>query len=309
MIINYRHCSPSEGRDEVYNVPIFRYRYLYEIPWKRLSSNLGAAVRIIIQESPSTLPLDVLYIPRDSDRLLVGLHGLENRSKTSLPKFQFVNSFTARRRESLLFLSDSTLLCDDKITISWMAGTPSFNVAHGYSLLINSLLVDTGIASCVLAGHSAGGTAAIKIGSEVPGSIAVAVNPQISSNCFHGYAVDVLRKAVYPHVPSGSELLQWYPTRFDLRRTFDSRLPGSAFKWFSHIEDSLSFSTFPSWPTAVEYFDLPDFGGFTSSGDEFVLCNWHTENQHKHALPGGIMPFVRYALGEDPFFDLNIISQ
>lgn len=288
-------------------MPILRFTSLADIPWRELAANPGSGVRLIVQSSPDVLPLDVIYIPRGHERLLVGLHGLENRAATSLPKFQFVRSFLPEREESLLFLSDSTLLCGDKVSIAWMGGTPSFDVAEAYSLLISSLVAATGVTQTVLAGHSAGGTAAIRIGARVPNSVAVAVNPQFNAQQFHAFSVNDLRNAAYPHVPTNDDLLAWYPTRFDLRPTFRHRYGSSRFYWFSHVEDTLSFGNFPSWPLATGVFGLPEHGGETTHGDHFVLCDWHTDGELKHALPGSILPFIRYALGEDPRFDLRVV--
>lgn len=77
--------------DEFYQAPIERFERLDQIDWKKFAPN--SRTRIIVQPSPDILPLDLLFIPRENRRLLVGFHGAENRRTLQMPKFQFVSSF------------------------------------------------------------------------------------------------------------------------------------------------------------------------------------------------------------------------
>lgn len=304
----YRGSDLSTTHDELYGAEIYRYQRPDEVPWKKLSRSPGTPVRLIVQSDPNQLPLDVLYIPREHTRLLVGLHGAESQSNMDLPKFQFVRSFSFERSESLLFLSDTSMLADPKLNICWMAGNERFDVAAAYAELIQGLTEATGITETVLAGHSAGGTAAVRIGAMVPSSHAIAINGQFAAELYFPWAVTALRELAFPQYSSNEGMLSALRDRLDLRSALSTREVSSTFTWFAHIGDGSSFGDNPSFPELVRYLELPSHGGVSRSGDRVVLCDWHTEQESKHGLPGSIMPFIRFALNEDPRFDLNIIT-
>lgn len=262
-----------------------------------------------MQSSEDDLPLDVLFIPRQSRRLLVGIHGAESRESSDLPKFQFVRSFKMSRTESLLFISDSTMLVHEKLSIAWMVGRPHFDVAEKYASLIRSLNYASKIEETVLVGHSAGGTMAVRIGTMIPQSHAVAVNAQLAADFYFDWAVTNLRTRAFGDYESNREMLDDLRHRLDLRIALRNRVACSRFTWFTHRKDSSSFGSNPSFPELVRFYGLPETGGVTVDGDRIILCDWYTEQENKHGLPGSVLPFVRESLGEDPRFALNIIDE
>lgn len=166
MKLSYRNSDVEKNVpdiDSMYGAEIQRKQSLSQIDWKTLSENIGRRFRIIVENDRFDLPLDVLYIPRKSNRLLVGLHGAEPGNE-NLPKFQFVRSFESERDESLLFISDSTHLLElGKMPICWYVGTENFDLCAAYANLIEDLASKTDINHTLLVGHSAGGAGALKI--------------------------------------------------------------------------------------------------------------------------------------------------
>lgn len=305
--VNFRGSNLSMEIDEIADAPIYRFESLEEVPWQSFAQATDTRHRIIIQGRGRPLPLDVLYIPRESRRLLIGLHGAEQQTKASLPKFQFVRSFTTRS-ESLLFLSDSTLLLDRKLSIAWMAGCPEFDVAKEYTRLINALNTATGVRETILVGHSAGGTAAVRIGSQIPNSRTIAVNGQFAAQYYEKWTVPALHRSAFPTEPSPESMLETYKNRLHLGDSLNTRLSSSSFTWFTHQGDKSSFGTMPNFPRLAEHMGVDtEQGGRTPAGDALVVCDWKAEAS-KHALPGTVMPFISATLGEAYSQDISIIG-
>lgn len=293
--------------DDDYDAPIYRYQSISAVPWSTFAQQPDKAVRIIIQDSAERLPLDVIYIPRNSSRLFVGFHGAETQSITDLPKFQFIRSFLLHRKESFLFLSDSTLLNHEEIRIGWMSGQPEFDLAPAYAGLIRAVTLDTGIIDTVLIGHSAGATAAIRVGSMVPDSRAIGVNGQLSADYYHPEILTTLRTKAFNDPRSDAAFLDAFRDRLDLRCSFESRAENSTFSWFTHAGDvENSLGDRPSYPQLVSHFGLGEDGGLTPQGDSIALCDWDSTNVNPHALPGTVIPFINAVLGEPTNFDLQI---
>lgn len=298
----------AAASDDRYDAEIVRVSKASEIPWAELSEKIGERFRIVVQQSPRHLPLEMLYIPRGGDRLIVGLHGAEQRSQITFPKFQFVNSLLIQRTESLLFLADTTLTLDEALGIGWMVGNAHNDVAESYGHVIRSLNHATGIQQTVLLGHSAGATAAIRLGTLIPDSLAIGVNPQLSVDLHRPWLIPKLRKAAFPEYGTDFAMMAAHRERFDLTVALGERAPGSTFVWFSHIDDPLSFEEYPHFPVLCDFLGLAEHGGITASGDRVYACRWETSNPNKHALPGGILPFLSFALGEEPSIDLSIVT-
>lgn len=308
MVFRFRGSDPAVSYDYLYDVPIFRCREVNDVPWAALARVINSGTRIIVQHDPESLPLDVLYFPRNHRRLIVGFHGLENRRTSDLPKFQFVTSFFRSREESLLFLSDTTMLLDDNVSIAWMCGDAETDLAAEYTKLIRALNRATQIEETVLVGHSAGGTAAIRVGAGLPNSRAIAVNSQLSAEYFESWTLDNLRRAVSADSETTDKFLEEFRSRLDLRNCLDNRAPKSSFSWFTHKDDPASVSDHPNYPEIIKFFNLGAQGGITSRGDAILLCDWDAGTASSHALPGSVLPFVRAVLGEATQFDLSIIS-
>ncbi len=291
--------------DEDYSAKIYRYKSVDSIPWLYFNESPNVPVRIIVQADFWDLPVDVLYIPRESDRLLVGFHGAEDRSKSVLPKFQFVRSFRNERKESLLFVSDSTLLQSEKMALGWFFGSQKTHLVPIVAEVVNSLVFSSGIKNTILAGHSAGGFGAIAIGSLIDNSISISVNGQAVIMKHRPWTINRLATTVFGDNEKKTELLNDFIERIDLRLILKERVSSSRFFLFAHIEDPLVMTEHPHFPLLAENFGVPISGGITTNGDYFVPCDWECGDIKPHALPGTIVPFIQYVLGEEMKKDIK----
>lgn len=230
---------------------------------------------------------------------MVGFHGAEDRANTSLPKFQFVSSLCSRG-DSVLVLSDPTLLHSERMTIGWFSGNRTTPLAHLLSAVVRSAISALGATETILVGHSAGGFAAILVGMQVPNSRAISVNGQTVALHYYPRIVEHLQEDAYPECESPQKMVEQYPERFDLRAAAATRVPSSSFTYFAHRDDPISFDEFPHFQLFADHFGLPISGGRTSNGDALVACSWELLNPSPHALPGTVMPFVQLVLGEKP---------
>lgn len=290
-LVPYR--GQDSNYDDLMNVPIRRFSRFEDLEFSTTEPS-----RYLILDSRYSLPVDLLFYPRSTDRLIVGFHGAENRATSDFPKFQFVRSFLSRK-ESLLFISDSTLLQGQKINIGWSAGNEQTPLADLLSSAVRSAGEALSVKETLLVGHSAGGFSAIKVGSQVPNSRAISVNGQSVVGRYHPWTVANLHKYAFPECGTQAEMLERYPDRLDLRTVLESRIDSSSFTYFGNPNDTASFGPLPHFPLLAEAFSLDSHGGVTDRGDAFVPATWG-EDGGRHALPGTILPFVELVLGEKP---------
>lgn len=280
--------------DDLLGVPIRRFKTM-----EQLEFDASSPARYIVQDDNSSLPIDLLFYPRDSDRLLVGFHGAEDRKFADFPKFQFVRSFLTRK-ESLLFISDSTLLQGEKINIGWCAGNARTPLATLLSRAVRKAGSTLGVRQTVLAGHSAGGFSAVLVGSRVPNSRAISVNGQSIVSRYEPWAVKNLLTEAFPECSSIEEMMSRYSKRLDLRAALRDRLNSSSFTYFGNAGDKSTFGEMNHYPLLAKSLGVEEKYGRTRRGDSFVLGSWGTPEDGGHALPGTILPFIELVLGEDP---------
>ena len=294
---SFRGDDPAVTVDERHNVPILRFESVESISW-----DTGSSARYIV-EGQYSLPIDVLLMPRSSDRLIVAFHGAES-SPVDLPKFQFTRSMEMARSESVLFLSDSSLLLGDNLGLAWMAGTPDFHLAPTLAEVVRNVALALGVKETVLIGHSAGGFAAVAVGSQVPNSRAISVNGQTLTWEYEPWVVEAVQKIIFPGLGGVDAMIATYPERFDLRQIVANRVPSSSFTHFAHRADQASFGRMPQFPRFAESFGMGEDGGRTPAGDALVPCWWDVGGGSGHAIPGTILPFLNLVLGEKPSRDI-----
>lgn len=287
-----RYRGENSDFDELMQVPIRRFNSVDDLVF-----DLAEPARYIVLDPQYTLPVDVLFYPRDEGRLLVGFHGAENRAAADFPKFQFVTSFLSRS-ESLLFVSDSTLLQGAKINIGWLAGNKDTPLASIISEVVRKAGESIGVKETILAGHSAGGYSAILVGSQVPNSHAISVSGQSVVARYEPWTVRNLHLEAFPECSSQEEMESRYSGRLDLRVALRHRLPTSSFSYFGNLRDASTFGALPHFPLLAGSFGMGVGGGTTTQGDSFIATTWGSADTSGHALPGSILPFVEAALGE-----------
>lgn len=148
--------------------------------------------------------LEALLLNKQSDTLIVAFHGAVLRTKTELPMFERLTSF-GTLDESLMIFSDPTLRLADNLDLSWYTGWDDMDPRPIMAEWATRAAAATGAKRIVFWGSSGGGFASLQVSSYAPGSIAVAMNPQIELN---GYLVEgtgpgPLRRyvnVVWPHL-------------------------------------------------------------------------------------------------------------
>lgn len=289
-LVEYR--GQDDSYDELMGVPILRFQSI-----EALRFDLSKPARYIIEDPQYTLPLDLLFYPRaGSKKLLVGFHGAEMRAIADLPKFQFVRSFK-ERSESLLFVSDTTLLQSPTMSLGWLAGNSQTPLGKIVAVCVRLAGEAVGAHTSVLVGHSAGGFMAMLVGSLVPNSRAISINGQVSLDHHREWTNTSLRKAAFSEFDTNAEMLEAYPERFDLRHVLRNRAKNSTFTYFGHEDDRLTMTDHPHFPLLAAYLGLPVNGGLSKDGDALVPCWWEVKGS-AHALPGTVNPFLQLVLQE-----------
>jgi len=166
-----------------------------------------------------TYPLDCLVDPRDSDVLIVALHGALNREVYTLPRFEWMATLQSRP-ESLLFLSDTPLESHDDLKLAWYTGDSSDNLTERYGALIRTVAVQCGASRVVLLGFSGGGFAALAMAPLIAGSTALAFSPQVSIGSYYGVFADVYAHALYPEHGSFAAVEAAFPSRVSLTNLY-----------------------------------------------------------------------------------------
>ncbi|MFI2565648.1 hypothetical protein [Paenarthrobacter sp. NPDC018779] len=187
------------------------------VSWNALEQlRVEGRQRHIVEPSGSeTYPLDCLVEPRDSDVLIVALHGALNREVYTLPRFEWMATLQDRP-ESLLFLSDTPLKAHADLKLAWYTGDSSDNLTERYSALVRSVAVQCGASRVVLLGFSGGGFAALAMAPHIAGSIALAFSPQASIGSYYGLFAEAYSTALYPEYGSFDEVEAAFPHRVSL---------------------------------------------------------------------------------------------
>lgn len=292
--------------DEVYKSKIYRYSNIDDIEWSLFLKQPNVPVRVILWEKEEKIPVDFLFVPRINNNLLVGFHGAEVRPNVNLPKFQFLGSFMNERSESLLFFSDSTLLLNEKLVLGWMVGHKESHLLSRAISVLRILIASCGYNQTTLIGHSGGGFTAIAMGSQIQNSRAIAVNGQVVIGEYEPWTVRSLHQNVFPEEKSSESMIVKYEERLDLRSIIRNRVTNSNFVYFAH-KDDISY-TIPHFKLLADSMKISHEGGINKNQDKLVLCDWRISGSSAHALPGTIMPFIQFALGETSKMDIRPIT-
>lgn len=302
-----RNADLKEDSGNRHHAQVLKYRSSSEIPWEKLSKKHGYSLRIIVQRSQEQLPLDVLYVPRDSSRLIVGFHGSINQNKMQLPVFQFQRSLRSSRDESLLLISDTTLLQEKKLRIGWTFGAADQDLSTEYTTLVGELQEQTGISETTFLGHSAGGFSAVRVGLPLDNSTCIVVNGQFDIAIHRHWEIPKIKaSASSENDRNNKEFIQSFPERFDLRHSLPKRGSNSRICWFAQYDDHLSFRDFPHFPEYADEIGIPHHGGISLQGDLGVVTHYSHKPGNSHGVPGTVIPFIEASLKEPISMDLGI---
>lgn len=130
--------------------------------------------------------VDALLLNKSSEVLVVTLHGATDRTKTVLPRFERVRTMNNYPVSGMWF-ADPALWRDEKLSLSWYTGWDGFDAQQLIADWSMLAAAEIGANRIIFTGASGGGFAALQISALVPGSLALAFNPQTS---IYGYLAD-----------------------------------------------------------------------------------------------------------------------
>ncbi|MET4136817.1 hypothetical protein [Pseudarthrobacter sp. PvP090] len=128
---------------------------------------------------PDGLPLEALLVNKDSDILVVSLHGATDRGKYSIPRFEWLKSML-KTGYSALYLSDPTLSLRDDLELAWYTGSAGFDLYPVLADWACEAADAVGAKGIIFLGSSGGGLAALQISTYIPGSMALPFSCQTS---------------------------------------------------------------------------------------------------------------------------------
>ena len=170
---------------------------------------------------------DALWSPKPgAERLFVLFSGDALRSKNDPPVFQRW-SWAPHFPGHCLYFSDPALYLADWLGLAWYAGTAGFDVLPPIARAIEAVLAAVGLGPdrAFAYGSSGGGFAALRLAAMMPGTGAVAINPQTvvpvyerkTTEMYLRLAFDRGRKGALRHYPERLSLLELVP-RLQQRR-------------------------------------------------------------------------------------------
>lgn len=127
--------------------------------------------------------IDALLINKASDTLVVSFHGALNRANYTLPRFERIATLNQTEYSSL-YIADPALWLDESLQLAWYTGWKDLKLDQLLASLIHNISNQLKIKNLILSGSSGGGYASLQVSSHLPGSYALAFNPQTH---IHGY--------------------------------------------------------------------------------------------------------------------------
>lgn len=144
------------------------------------------------------LTLPVAYLPGEGSVLTVLFHGALDRGRTRLPMFQRLMSQGAMGMGPVLAFADPTLDLSGTLRLGWYLGTAEIDLATVMADIVLGVMAGSDCEHVFLQGGSGGGFAAIATAIHVPGSVAIAFNPQTDVRRYSPTFVKACLAAVFP---------------------------------------------------------------------------------------------------------------
>lgn len=150
------------------------------------------------------LEIPVNYRPGSRKVLIVLFHGNVDQSIRPLPVFQPL--FDAAYGAHQLSVSDPTLYQHAKLNASWYLGSENVDLRSVLPAFIAEFAALHDLTRVIYFGGSAGGHAALHYSYLHPGSLALAVNPQINLWNWGTWPIGRFRAICWPSLSDDSEL-------------------------------------------------------------------------------------------------------
>ncbi|WP_156523334.1 hypothetical protein [Kocuria sp. ICS0012] len=182
-------------------------------------------------ETPGQEPLQaILTDTPGADTLVVVFHGLVDRRKYNLPRFE---RFSALHNlpHHMLFVSDPTLASRPLLRIGWYIGTEEDAVPERLASHITSVADALNVKKILLVGSCGGGFTALALAPRIHGALALAFSPDVRAADYAGGGpMAALVSAAFPSLSSAAELQQNTPSMVDLMALYDTTSTGAA--WY-----------------------------------------------------------------------------
>lgn len=148
--------------------------------------------------------LDALFDNKQSDVLVVSLHGALDRGKYTAPRFE---RFRTMRDLpfSALYLSDPALSLDPGLSLSWYVGYDGVNTVDACLDWIRRAAADSGAKGIVLVGSSGGGYGALQMTHLLEDSLALVFQPQTVISRYYESYVSNFANVCFPQMGDGWE--------------------------------------------------------------------------------------------------------
>jgi hypothetical protein len=210
----------------------------------------------------NTYQFHSIYLPRKAEkRLFVLLTASVERAKYKVPIFDRW-SHTNRFPGYLLSVSDPTLDIHPRLDIGWYLGSSEHDATAELADIVKIFASRLNIphSHIVFYGCSAGGFAALALASHIPGSIAVALNPQIIVTKYMTRFVEEMLEDCFDNMDK-VQALKTYPMRFSMAERYKNAVSYALVA--QNFVDNINYITH-YLPFAVAC-GIPEGGGFQST--------------------------------------------
>ncbi|BCW71820.1 hypothetical protein [Arthrobacter sp. NicSoilB8] len=257
--------TPGKAWDERNAVEIRRYASAGDID----HTCSGAYEFVVPGCSGGRLDITALYIPKASRTLIVSFHGSLQRSKFTLPRFEWRNTI-APFDAAQLFVADSSLHINRAMALAWYIGNSEQDFSSDVADLIKDIAAAAGYDRILLTGSSGGGFAALAISRQIDGSAAVCFSPQTRVGDYVNSVVSTFYRACFPGMGGYAAVERAHRSRFDLRHLYAATPDNNFVRFVQNTRDTDHYSKHYA-PFATMRGVDPAVGGLDASGRiEFV---------------------------------------
>jgi hypothetical protein len=258
--VNTQSTTQETTWDERNAVEIRRYASASEID----HAAPEAYEFVLPASSGGRLDITALYIPKASKTLIVSFHGSLQRSKFTLPRFEWRNSL-AQFDAAQLFVADSSLHLNRAMALAWYIGTAEQDLSSDLADLIKDIAMTAGYERILLTGSSGGGFAALAVSRQIDGSAAVCFSPQTRVGDYRNSVVRAFYRTAFPDMGGYAAVERAHRSRLDLRHLYATTPDINFVRFVQNTRDLEHYSKHYT-PFAEARGVDPAIGGVDASG-------------------------------------------
>lgn len=148
--------------------------------------------------------MDALFHNKESEVLVVSLHGALDREKYTAPRFERFRTLSDLPF-SVLYLSDPALALDPLLSLSWYVGYDEENTVDACVEWIRRAAAASGAKRILLAGSSGGGFGALQMARQLEDAMALVFQPQTVISSYYDAYVSRFAGLCFPTLGPGWE--------------------------------------------------------------------------------------------------------